>query len=930
MKKRDLLIFLTSATLLIFPSALYADKSTNSIQKLASDTREYKYVSLENGLKILLVSDPNAEMAGVAASVAVGSDNNPEGLEGLAHLLEHMLFAGSEKYPDNQDFMHFVNSRGGYFNAYTTPNQTEYFLQLRASEIEPGLQRFSQIIINPALELSSISNEIKVIESEYQSRRINPDWAEISVLKNATNPDHPFSRFDIGSKSSFDHIPLNDLQQELRNFHRYWYRSNNITLAVIGPESTDHLHSLVIQHFSDMLKKSSITRPPAQPLFSPEGLPAELNVNSEQDSPTLTLSFPVPPEHLSYKVKPADYIVNLINSEQEGLLKSQLEARGWISSIKAGTRLSTARYALLDIRFTPTEKGWHHKYEIVEWLFEYLHQIKEKGVSEELYYQQSQSVRNQFEQLEKSAPMIYALKLSRMLQIYPPEDILTGPVLMEEFDSLAIKSYLDRLIPDRLLVTVTGGNEASATRDPWSGTEYELEQISPSVLDEWNSPNVGIDFVFSRSAHPDAPKVEDTRGAPQKNSQPERIHSASGIEIWLRQEERADLSKANIFIGIDSPEANTTLERSSLNSLLVGVLNEYLSTVIQQASERGVTVTLEPNYHGMTLTLTGLRESQPKLLADLLERISTVDINQSLLSQAKASLRSEAQTFRSLQPFEALIANAQSELSPLIWAPDLQSQTIQDKSLTELRAYAETFLNTTATTVLFHGHYSKSEALSATNSIPQRLASGSDAMFPIARITPLMRGIPSEVDIKKSGGYATMIYARSPSQQGTFGTLNLAATLLHEWLFQRLRSRQGIGYIVMARPFEAYTDRGLSLIAQSSDRRPAELRDALNNEVSLFIDSIDQMTDTSFETYKEGSIAMIESSLSSFEARGRYYWSDLRRNGGKPQNEAQHAINNLRELTRTDFQAFCRQLLSTEQTRQLILMTKSPTDAVAD
>ena len=80
-------------------------------------------------MKVMVISDPNTAKAAASLDVAVGSNANPEGREGLAHFLEHMLFLGTEKYPEAGDYQAFISSHGGNHNAYTAYENTNYFFR---------------------------------------------------------------------------------------------------------------------------------------------------------------------------------------------------------------------------------------------------------------------------------------------------------------------------------------------------------------------------------------------------------------------------------------------------------------------------------------------------------------------------------------------------------------------------------------------------------------------------------------------------------------------------------------------------------------------------------------------------------------------------------------------------------------------------------
>jgi hypothetical protein len=83
------------------------------------DDRTYEYVQFDNGLQALLVSDPEAEIGAAALDVRVGSFYDPAEYAGLAHFLEHMLFLGTAKYPEQGEFSAYLSSHGGSSNAYT-------------------------------------------------------------------------------------------------------------------------------------------------------------------------------------------------------------------------------------------------------------------------------------------------------------------------------------------------------------------------------------------------------------------------------------------------------------------------------------------------------------------------------------------------------------------------------------------------------------------------------------------------------------------------------------------------------------------------------------------------------------------------------------------------------------------------------------------
>ncbi len=107
------------------------------------DEREYKYIRLKNGLVVLLISDPTTDMSAAAMDVDVGAIQDPEDVNGLAHFTEHMLFMGSKKYPDESEYMKFINEHSGQTNAWTSETDTNFYFGVGNNFIRDSLDRFA-------------------------------------------------------------------------------------------------------------------------------------------------------------------------------------------------------------------------------------------------------------------------------------------------------------------------------------------------------------------------------------------------------------------------------------------------------------------------------------------------------------------------------------------------------------------------------------------------------------------------------------------------------------------------------------------------------------------------------------------------------------------------------------------------------------------
>lgn len=124
---------------------------------------------------------------------------DPKEFAGTAHFLEHMLFMGSEKYPEENAYSVYVKDNGGYSNAFTSLSNTAYFFEVSNEAFEGALDRFSQFFKAPMFSETSTQKEMNAVDAEYQMSITNDFWKQFVLLQMNSNPKSRFNRFDCGS-----------------------------------------------------------------------------------------------------------------------------------------------------------------------------------------------------------------------------------------------------------------------------------------------------------------------------------------------------------------------------------------------------------------------------------------------------------------------------------------------------------------------------------------------------------------------------------------------------------------------------------------------------------------------------------------------------------------------------------------------------------
>lgn len=198
------------------------------------DPREY---ILSNGMKVLLVEVPKAPVATVQVWYKVGSRNEVMGRAGLSHMLEHMMFKGTAKYPKGA-FSRIIRKNGGVDNAFTGQDFTAYFENLAADRVELALDMEADRMQGLILDANEFQTEREVVKEERRLRtEDDPQSALVEALFAQAFLSHPYHWPVIGWFADLDAMSLDDLQRHYDTF----YSPNNATLIVVGDIKADAL-----------------------------------------------------------------------------------------------------------------------------------------------------------------------------------------------------------------------------------------------------------------------------------------------------------------------------------------------------------------------------------------------------------------------------------------------------------------------------------------------------------------------------------------------------------------------------------------------------------------------------------------------------------------------------------------------------------------
>ncbi|MFQ5988625.1 MAG: M16 family metallopeptidase [Candidatus Methylomirabilales bacterium] len=186
--------------------------------------------TLDNGLKVLLLEEHKAPVVTFHIWYRVGSRNEQFGRTGLAHLVEHMMFKGTEKI-GAQEFSQRVRRNGGHDNAFTSQDYTGYFVRIAADRIGLPLELEPDRMVNLRLDPAEVKRERSVVMEERRMRtEDDPSGALWEDVQAAAFKAHPYGNPVIGWMEDLRQLIRTDVQ----NFYKTYYIPNNTVVVVVG------------------------------------------------------------------------------------------------------------------------------------------------------------------------------------------------------------------------------------------------------------------------------------------------------------------------------------------------------------------------------------------------------------------------------------------------------------------------------------------------------------------------------------------------------------------------------------------------------------------------------------------------------------------------------------------------------------------------
>jgi len=357
------------------------------IEKPKFDNRIFNGGQLDNGIKFSIINDTHLEKSFVTVCLKVGSFSDPVGYQGLAHFLEHMLFMGSKKYPDENYYSTRLNELGGFSNAYTDVMETVYYFNVYDNGLEEIFDIFSRFFIDPLFNNDSVAREINAVNSEHK-KNINQDmWRKYQLMLNLTDNESIVNTFVTGSLNS---LQKPDIRDQLIKFYNQYYTTSNISISIASSKPTKQIYKIIEKTFGHITKslvpKNNliITKP-----FLTENKAKTFHLKSVANIYEISWIWEIPYQESFLDSKDFNILEMMITNKSDKSIYFHLKNIGYLHSISIETRYE----GLFIINLKLTKEGYSNLVYVETTLIKGLKQIISSDLeSYAKYYQQVMNI----------------------------------------------------------------------------------------------------------------------------------------------------------------------------------------------------------------------------------------------------------------------------------------------------------------------------------------------------------------------------------------------------------------------------------------------------------------------------------------------------------------------------------------------------------
>lgn len=796
-----------------------------TIRKSDKDTRQYQAIRLDNGMVVLLVSDPQAVKSLSALVVPVGSLQDPEAHPGLAHYLEHMTLMGSTHYPQPDSLAEFLKLHGGSHNASTAPYRTAFYLEVENDALEGAVDRLADAIASPLLDKKYAERERNAVNAELTLARSRDGMRMAQVSAETINPAHPASRFSGGNLETLSDKPGSPVQEALLAFRDKYYSANLMKAVVYSNRPLPELAAIAAKTFGRVPNKTLDLPKIDVPVVTDAQKGLILHYVPVMPRKVVRVEFRIDNNTPQFRSKTDELITYLIGNRSPGTLSDWLQQQGLAEGIRADSDpVVNGNSGVLAISATLTDKGLAHRDDVVAAIFSYLQLLREQGVDKRYFDELSHVLDLDFRYPSITRDMDYVEWLADTMIRVPVEHTLDAVNIADRFDAEAVKARLAMMTPQNARIWYISPQEPHNKTAYFVDAPYQVDKISDQTFADWQQKSSAIALKLPELN----PYIPDdfTLQKPAKNTtHPELIVDEPTLRVvYMPSRYFASEPKADVSVVLRNPLAMDSAKNQvmfALNDYLAGIALDQLSN---QASVGGIGFSTNAN-NGLMLNANGYTQHLPQLFSDLLAGYFSYTATEEQLAQAKSWYAQMMDSAEKGKAYEQAIMPAQMLSQVPYFQREERRALLPEITLKDVMAYRDRLKSNARPEFLIVGNMSEAQAKDLAHHVQDQLAAKGNQW---CRNRDVLVDKKQGIIFEKAGSTSDSALAAVfvPPGYDEYSSSAYSAMLgqiIQPWFYTQLRTEEQLGYAVFAFPMSVGRQWGLGFLLQSSDKQPSAL-----------------------------------------------------------------------------------------------------------
>lgn len=876
------------------------------IDKPLTDPRSYRYIQLENGMRIVLVHDPQSVMSAASVTVGIGYFADPWDLPGLTHYTEHMVFINSKKFPEVNGFMKFLSDNGGYANAQTVAEDTTYFFQVSKNNFERGIDMFSHLFIDPQFPQEYLDKEVYAVSSEFKQYMNDDRFRFYYATQLASERNRVYYRFKCGNVDSLKTIPekqgINVKERITEHFNTY-YSANIMTGSLLGSQSLDELEEMARRYFSPIENKDiSYPKYKLENLFGK--LPRVIAYTPVGQVYKLYIVFETRNNPLMSQVKPLDFLYEIVNSDVEGGFKNNLIQKGWLTEVGIFSMISRGgTYDLNSFTFTLTKVGMDHAYEILQLFYGLLKQL---AASDELprIFDEIKNLKRIIFDYEKydGSKAEYVKQISLNLKFGKPEHVLTEDKLPLKYDHQVIKEFLQEtldleknliVLSDPFLTYTTEKSQPLSidnnkfqitnfdTINDFYAVNYSDFQVSDLFISGIKQFRLETEFKLP-SANIFTPRNFDLL---QPNVEridssliPTKIHESKGYTVWHSQFSVNIYPTANLVFDLHAADSCLSMSKRAQFLIYFEYLKMKIMSIVENPRSAGYEIDFSLMIDTGSLWISGFSDQITHVANYLLNFAKFKEISENTFKVIKSSAISQAKNVRSSGLITFGLIEINSKLLSCYFETDDILSALKETNYSSYIDSLKEIQNYLHLEIIGVGNIAqdklmedimpimKSFSLSADKKVSKIIDKNADS----AAYQPKSQFEDSQDQVSLN------YYYGGPRDLKTISVLKTFESTLNSFAMRELRTIKALGYIAQALQDRNIPGNGMHIVVQGPEKYPYIFNKEIEKVLKDFEAVLEGLSDEEIENMKKSYLSKTSDLATKLGAVSDLWETELR------------------------------------------------------